>query len=266
MLWRSKRRAAGSTTLSRILICHSDERNGPCNGSVVCEIYRNSPPFILPFATVSTRKDRLRAETPSSWRAPLLLQRGISFFPFEFGSFAANWDEFECEGQHRSPDRKRRFDRALHLTFWHVGERDEANTPEDYGLAFSGNWLMDSGWMSFIRSGISKGRAARADRSITVGTLFRPENKVGEFGFAFGWERISDATLGQQRAAEAFFRWDVTDNIQITPSMQAILDTPLSQGSSTKLVFGLRTRLTFCVVLGGGVNRTINEGFVLHGR
>lgn len=144
-----------------------------------------------------------------------------------------------------SPDRKRRFDRALHLTLWHLGERDDAGTPEDYGLAFSANWLMDSGWMPFVRAGISRGTVARADRAITIGTLFRPGNKVGEFGFAFGWERLSNTSLGEQRAAEAFFRWDAMENLQITPSVQAIFDTPLSAGSETELVFGLRARVTF---------------------
>lgn len=144
-----------------------------------------------------------------------------------------------------SPDRKRRFDRALHLTLWHLGERVDAGTPEDYGLAFSANWLMDDGWMPFIRAGVSKGSVARADRSITFGTLYRPDSKIGEFGFALGWESLSDTSLGEQRAAEAFFRWDVTDNLQIASSVQAIFDTPLSAGNETELVFGLRTRVTF---------------------
>ncbi|MEO9573529.1 MAG: carbohydrate porin [Tateyamaria sp.] len=144
-----------------------------------------------------------------------------------------------------SPDRTRRFDRAIHLTLWHLGEREDAGKPEDYGLAFSVNWMMDNGWMPFVRAGVSEGSVARADRSFTAGTLYRPENGVAEFGFALGWERLSDTTLGEQRAAEAFFRWDATDHIQITPSVQAIFDTPLSSGDSTKLVFGLRTRLTF---------------------
>lgn len=144
-----------------------------------------------------------------------------------------------------SPDRKRRFDRALHLTLWHLGERDDSGTPEDYGLAFSTNWLMDNGWMPFMRTGISRGSVARADWSIIVGTLYRPATMIGEFGFVFGWERLSDTSLGEQRATEAFFRWDATDNLQITPSVQAIFDTPLSVGKATELVFGLRTRIAF---------------------
>lgn len=99
--------------------------------------------------------------------------------------------------------------------------------------------------MPFMRAGVSEGAVARADRSITVGTIYRPENRVGEFGFALGWERLSDTTLGIQRVAEAFFRWDVTESIQMTPSIQAIFDTPLSSENSAKLVFGLRTRFTF---------------------
>ena len=144
-----------------------------------------------------------------------------------------------------SPDRTRRFDRALHLTLWHLGERENAGTPEDYGLALSANWMLENGWMPFIRAGVSNGSVARADRSITVGALFQPSNKIGEFGFAFGWERLSDPSLGDQRVAEAFFRWDATDTVQITPSVQAIFDTPLLAGNATELVLGLRTRVTF---------------------
>ena len=96
-----------------------------------------------------------------------------------------------------------------------------------------------------MRAGLSMGRVARADRAITFGGLYRPDNQVGEFGLAFGWESLSDSALGNQRVAESFFRWDVTDNVQITPSVQAIFDTPLSSGGSTEAVFGLRTRFSF---------------------
>jgi porin len=144
-----------------------------------------------------------------------------------------------------APDRSVRFDRAVHLTLWHVDERVRAGVPEGYGIAFSANWLTESGWMPFVRAGLSKGDAARADQAVTLGSLFRPENKIGEFGVALGWERLSDETLGDQRVAEAFFRWDASDIVQITPSIQAIFDTPFTTDRSTELVLGLRVRFSF---------------------
>lgn len=38
-----------------IRTCHFDDESVPCSGSAACEVYRNSPPFILLSAIISTR-------------------------------------------------------------------------------------------------------------------------------------------------------------------------------------------------------------------
>ena len=45
--------------MQRIHTCRSGDENTPCSVSGGCEASRNSPPFILPFTTTSTRNDTL---------------------------------------------------------------------------------------------------------------------------------------------------------------------------------------------------------------
>jgi porin len=144
-----------------------------------------------------------------------------------------------------SPDRSRRMDRAAHLTVWHADERTGRGIDDGWGLALSANWMLDSGLMPFIRAGWAEGSAARANVMITAGVLYRPNGDIGEFGGALGWESLSDDSLGDQTAAEIFFRWDLTPYLSLTPSVQVLIDPALNQSEDVIILGGIRARVTF---------------------
>lgn len=144
-----------------------------------------------------------------------------------------------------SPGRAQRMNRAAHFTVWHADERTASDIEDGWGLALSGNWLFDSGLMPFVRAGWADGAAARADVAVIAGMLYRPESGIGEFGGAFGWESLSDDSLGNQKAAEVFFRWDVTPNFSLTPSVQALIDPALNQSDDVIILGGVRARVSF---------------------
>lgn len=144
-----------------------------------------------------------------------------------------------------SPDRARRLDRAAHLTLWHADERTGLGIDDGWGLALSCNWMLDCGWMPFARVGWADGEASRADATILAGMLYRPESGIGEFGGALGWESLSNDTLGDQTAAELFFRWDVSPNFSLTPSVQVLIDPALNPPDDLLVLGGLRARVSF---------------------
>jgi porin len=51
--------------------------------------------------------------------------------------------------------------------------------------------------------------------------------------------------LDDQYAAEVYFRWQVADEIAITPSMQFLIDPALNPDEDTLWVAGVRARLAF---------------------
>jgi hypothetical protein len=78
--------------------------------------------------------------------------------------------------------------------------------------------------------------------------LYRLGNGIGEFGGAWGWESLSGDGLRDQKAAEVFFRWDVSPNFSLTPSVQALIDPALNQSNDIIVLGGIRARVSFWAI------------------
>ena len=144
-----------------------------------------------------------------------------------------------------SPNRTQRMNRAAHLTVWHADERTGSDIDDGWGLALSANWLLESGLMPFMRAGWAEGAAARADATVIGGVLYRFGNGIGELGGTLGWESLSRQGLRDQKTSEIFFRWDVTPNLSLTPSVQILIDPALNPSDDVVLLGGFRTRVSF---------------------
>lgn len=144
-----------------------------------------------------------------------------------------------------SPDRSRRMDRAAHLTVWHADERSGSGIDDGWGVALSANWMLDCGLMPFMRTGWAEGAASRADATVVGGMVYRPGNGIGEFGAALGWESLSGDGLGDQTAAEIFFRWDLNSHFSLTPSVQVLFDPALNPSDDAIVLGGVRARFSF---------------------
>ena len=136
--------------------------------------------------------------------------------PDRYGFFEGGAEFYSTAYVSWAPTRAERFERELHLTAWHVDERTDKGTPNDWGLSFGATWLVQDTFMPFTRLAWSEGHAARADASVVLGALLRPSSH-GELGLAWNWESLSADGLGDQQAIEAFYRWDITSNFAITP-------------------------------------------------
>lgn len=131
----------------------------------------------------------------------------------------------------------------IHLTLWHADAADDGSRREDYGAAFSAAWFVDNKWMPFIRAGTSKGRAALYENSVSAGIGYYARN-TDLAGIGLNWAE-ADGLPGDQKTIEAFYRFSISPNLQITPSVQYIKDPLLNASASSITLWGLRARIVF---------------------
>lgn len=126
----------------------------------------------------------------------------------------------------------------LHIALWHT---DDAN----YGAGLTGSY-------TFAEQRIGTfGRIAWAKEG--AGTLYQ---KLVSAGFTKGVFRDSMIGMGaswgevqntdeSQIAAELFYRWQVAQNLAITPSIQFLSNPVFNPAEKSVTVFGVRARVTF---------------------
>ncbi len=140
---------------------------------------------------------------------------------------------------------ERRYFDNIHLTAWHVDEREKAQVPDSWGVAFSASWFIDDQWMPFLRMGYSEGDAALNERNISIG-LGRYFSRNGNLlGVGLSWGKPATDGLENQVTSETFYRLQMSKNWAITPSLQVIFDPALNPEKDVIAVFGIRSRLNF---------------------
>lgn len=130
----------------------------------------------------------------------------------------------------------------VHLTLWHADAADDGSRAEDYGAAFSAAWFIDNQWMPFVRAGWAKGTAALYDRSLSTGIGYYGRN-TDLAGLGLNWAEARGVP-GTQFTSELFYRFSISPNFQITPSVQFI-NNPLTSAQNNFALFGLRARVVF---------------------
>ena len=130
----------------------------------------------------------------------------------------------------------------VHVTLWHADAADDGSRPEDYGASFSAAWFIDNQWMPFVRAGWAKGTAALYERSFSTGIGYYGRN-TDLAGLGLNWAEARGVP-GTQFTTELFYRFSISPNFQITPSLQYI-DNPLTSAQSGFPILGLRARVVF---------------------
>lgn len=131
----------------------------------------------------------------------------------------------------------------IHLTLWHSDAADDGSRPEDYGVSFSAAWFLENQWMPFLRAGWSKGTAALYERSLSTGIGYYGRN-TDLAGLGMNWAE-GNGISGDQKTIEAFYRFSISSNFQVTPSVQFIKDPLLNASASSIMLWGLRARIVF---------------------
>jgi len=136
----------------------------------------------------------------------------------------------------------------VHLTLWQSDSIGDTATPDGWGANFSASFWVDDCYMPFIRGGYANDGGSLLERSVSAGVAWKP--REGDlFGVAANWGRPNSDTFGpgldDQYGAEVFYRAQVTENIQITPSVQLLANPALNPAEDLVVLVGLRSVLTF---------------------
>jgi len=136
-----------------------------------------------------------------------------------------------------------RYDYATQLTVWQIDERKEAGVEGGYGVSFATSAYKDK-WRPFLRIGYAHDAGTLLDRAISIGTAYDARGGSDLAGLAVGWGRAPDNSRNQYEL-EAFYRYGVTDFLQITPEIQYVVNPAFDPETDQILVFGVRLRAFF---------------------
>lgn len=166
--------------------------------------------------------------------------------PFKgFGNVVDESDFFKWVEVGFTPGQDKIYFDNLHVTFWHIDERTNG-TPDGWGFNASWQkWIGDK-WLPFIRGGYADDSGSLLERSISVGLGYQPVPMRGVIGFGFNWGKpnpISFEGADDQYTTELFWRYQLTRELAITPSLQYIKDPALNPEEDNLWAFGLRLRL-----------------------
>lgn len=131
----------------------------------------------------------------------------------------------------------------VHLTFWHSDERESIAIPSDWGVAFSAAKFINDSWMPFLRGGFSDKGTGVVKDSISAGIGYYFSGSTDLIGLGLNWGNPSDSSLDDQYTVELFYRFQLAQNIAITPDVQFLLDPALNPEEDFIVVFGIRARV-----------------------
>ncbi len=143
-----------------------------------------------------------------------------------------------------SPSSTERYMKNVHLMGWHVDDATRADLEESYGLTFAANWTWNEVWMAFTKMGWSEGSAPLYNKSVTVGAMYRMHRRSDLVGIALNWGEPAVPELRDQYTGELFYRFQLAQNLAITPSVQLLIDPALNPDEDYVWIGGLRARLT----------------------
>lgn len=108
---------------------------------------------------------------------------------------------------------------TIHITYWHQDARADPETEESTGWCFSASKVFSNGFKPFVRLAISEGDGARMRHMIITGAAFKAF-KHDVYGVGINWGGPSDRSKRDQYSFEAFYAFQLTENLNIMPDIQ----------------------------------------------
>jgi porin len=166
--------------------------------------------------------------------------------PFEgFESVADDSDFFKWVEIGFTPGQDNIYFDNVHVTFWHVDERANG-TPDGWGVNASWQQWINDKWLPFVRGGYTEESGSLLENSVTAGVGYQPVPMRGVIGLGFNWGKPNQTSFegaDDQYTTELFWRYQLTRELAITPSVQLLIDPALNPSEDQIWVFGLRARL-----------------------
>ena len=142
-----------------------------------------------------------------------------------------------------------RFFNSAHVTLWQIDAREEEGTPSGYGVSFHLSHVVREHWLPFLRGGWAHAGDALYETAFSGGFGYSRDPSKGLFGVGLNWSRPNEDTFGteleDQVAFEAFWMLELAKVIELTPSVQYIINPALNSEANSTMLFGLRFRAAF---------------------
>ena len=142
-----------------------------------------------------------------------------------------------------------RFFNNAHLTYWQIDEREEAETSGGHGVAFSISQVVGEHWLPFLRGGWADAGDSEYEAAVSAGFGYSQDPSRSLLGVGVNWSRPNEDTFGEkleeQITVEVFQKWQITEGIELTPSIQYIHNPALNPETDSIALFGLRFRAAF---------------------
>ncbi|MCA0871496.1 carbohydrate porin [Seohaeicola saemankumensis] len=138
----------------------------------------------------------------------------------------------------------------VRLNVWHQDALVQSGVPESRGANFVISKLMfDDKVMPFMFAGVSEGGASLFQKDVAVGLSFAFDTTASKardvLGIGLAWGEPTNSALQEQTTGEIYYRFQMLDNLAITPSIQVIKNPIANPNKTTVTVLGLRLRATF---------------------
>ena len=207
------------------------------------EAYFNNPTVSLPqqgFGVVG------RAAFLENWYVSAGLH-DANGDPTEFGldSFFGTREYYTWFEGGWTPGDHARPGEGVHVNVWRQDAREEQGTEEAWGVTFSANLVIHRRWSPFLRAGYSWGDGGQVVRFILGGGVGAVVRGTDFIGVATSLSGPPDSSLRNQVTSELIYRLQLTENIQVSPSLQLTINPSQTLDTDALWIVGLlRLRLS----------------------
>jgi porin len=166
-----------------------------------------------------------------------------------FGTLFGDGETFKSLEVGWTTGPKARFFNSAHVTLWQQDARTEEGTSSGYGVSFHLSYVVREHWLPFLRGGWAYAGDALYETAFSGGFGYSKDPSKGILGVGLGWSRPNEDTYGakleDQVAMEAFWMFELAKFIELTPSVQYIINPALNPNANSTVLFGLRFRAAF---------------------
>ena len=138
---------------------------------------------------------------------------------------------------------------SIHVSLWHQDDRKDAGIDGGRGIGISVVQRFGR-FVPFVRYGYADVNASgptpaehMANLGLVIDNIFGQDND--RIGLGYTWAKPADGALDDQSEVDAYYRVQLTPQIQIGPTLSVIFDPVRNPDEDRITVWGLRTRVAF---------------------
>jgi porin len=135
----------------------------------------------------------------------------------------------------------------VHVSLWHQDEREDAGIEDGWGIGVSAVQRFGR-FTPFVRYGYADVNAGgptpvkhMANTGLVIDGIFGQVND--RVGFGYTWSNPADRTLDDQGTIDAYYRVQLTPEIEVGVTLEVIFDPVRNPDEDMVFVWGFRTRI-----------------------